>query len=109
MGEEAEKLLLIPEVDIFKEIMVELIKAREINLIALRKEKSEYIVEQTLDFQLNEMILNLVDEKTDRAGITRILISRTPDNNVVEFQDVMDGTGNLKTIRCSDVEIRIEA
>lgn len=107
-GEEEEKQLLIPEVDIFKEIMVELIKAREINLIALRKEKSEYIVEQTLDFQLNEMILNLVDEKTDRAGITRILISRTMNNHVVEFQDVMDGTGHLKTIRCSDVEIRLE-
>lgn len=62
---EVMQSVLIPSVDIFKEIMVELIKSKEINLVALQKEKSEYIVEETLDFQLNDMILNVVsnDEK----------------------------------------------
>ena len=41
---------LIPSIDIFKEIMVELKKSKEVDFVALRKEKSEDITEQSLEF-----------------------------------------------------------
>ena len=53
---------LIPNVEIFKEIMVELIRNREIDIEALKKERSEFIQDQTSDFQLNEMLLQLSEE-----------------------------------------------
>ncbi len=99
---------LIPSIDIFKEIMVELIKSKEINLAALRKEKSEYIVEQTLEFQLHEMLLNLVEEDAQKHDILKIYISRTQDTKGVEFTNVSDENGICKTIRCSNVKIEIE-
>lgn len=100
--------ILIPSIDIFKEIMVELIKSREINLHTLRKEKSEYITEQTLEFQLHEMVLNVVDQDEKKRGISKIYISRTQDKQGITFSNVCDDNGVQKTIRCSNVEIMVE-
>ena len=100
--------ILIPDVDIFKEIMIELLKSKEINIPALRKEKSEYITEQILEFQLNEMILKLVEQDERKSKITKIYVSRTIKNQVIEFSHILDEKGNQKTIRCSNVEIIIE-
>ena len=74
----------------------------------LKKEKSEYIVEQTLDFQLHEMILELVERDEQRKGILRIFITRLEDGKVVEFTGIPNETGQKKTIRCSNVRIMIE-
>ena len=106
--EETLQSVLIPSIDIFKEIMVELIKSKEINLTALRKEKSEYIVEETLEFQLFDMILNVLDRDEKKKGISKIYISRTKDKKGIEFTNVPDENGVCKTIRCSNVEIMVE-
>ncbi|MCM1181438.1 MAG: hypothetical protein NC347_14380 [Clostridium sp.] len=100
--------VLIPNVDIFKEIMVELIKSKEINLAALRKEKSEYIVEETLEFQLHDMILRIVNSDERKKEISKIYVLRTQDKKSVEFTNVPCGEGICKTIRCSNVEIMVE-
>lgn len=97
---------LIPTVDIFKEIMIELIKSREIDIVQLRKEKSEYISEQSLDFQLNEMLLSIIDEK--KLNISKIYISRLDDKEPVEFDNATDADGDMRTIRCSNIEIAVE-
>jgi hypothetical protein len=98
---------LIPNVDIFKEIMVELIKSRNININDLRKEKSEYITEQTYDFQLNEMLLKLADENEKRRAIIDISIVRLEDTKPVEFKDIPDEKGEYKIIKCSNVLITV--
>ena len=102
-----EQNTLIPDIDIFKEIMVELIKSRHIDIDALRKEKSEYIAEETLDFQLNEMILELVDKDERRKHIHQIDIYRLEDGGVVEFRNIRNETGDGKTVRCSNVALEI--
>ena len=102
-----EQNTLIPDIDIFKEIMVELIKSRHIDIDALRKEKSEYIAEETLDFQLNEMILELVDKDERRKHIHQIDIYRLEDGGVVEFRNIRNETGEGKTVRCSNVALEI--
>ena len=98
----------IPEINIFKEIMVEFIKAKEINLNALRKERSEYIVEQTLDFQLYEMLLNLTEEDREKSDISKIFVSRKTDSQPIVFENILDEKGNYKTIRCSNIQFLIK-
>ena len=88
--------------------MVEFIKAKEINLNALRKERSEYIVEQTLDFQLHEMLLNLTEEEREKRDISKIFISRKMDSQPIVFENILDEKGNYKTIRCSNIQFQIE-
>lgn len=58
-----EKKALLPDVETFKEVMVELLKNRSINIPALRKERSENITESTGDISLNELLLDLSDRE----------------------------------------------
>lgn len=99
---------LIPEIDIFKEIMVEFIKSKEIDLKALKKERNDYVVEQTLDFQLHEMLLNLAEEASDKGEFSKIWILRDTESEPVVFENIETGDGMLKTIRCSNVRFGIE-
>lgn len=96
---------LIPNTEIFKEIMVELIKNQKIDINALKKEKSEYIQEKADNFQLNEMLLNL----TENHGIPiqRIEVHRLEDGKVIEFGSVQSEDGRVKRICCSNVLLRV--
>jgi len=99
---------LIPDINIFKEIMVEFIKSKEIDLKALKKERNEYIVEQTLDFQLQEMLLNLADEDGEKDDISKIYIARKVDSPPIVIENILDENGNYKVIRCSNIQFEIE-
>lgn len=111
-GDAAARETCIPSIDVFKEIMVELIRNREISMDTLRKEKSEYITEQANDFQLNDMLLALTEkgaaDHVKRKKIQKIFTERSNDGTVVEFANVKDELGNEKTIRCTNVVIRVE-
>ena len=98
---------LIPCVEIFKEIMVELIRNREIDIEALQKERSAFIQEKSGEFQLNDMILQLVDEHKEYADMAGIETYRIPGDSVVVFENVLDEEGRTKSIRCSNVLVRI--
>lgn len=104
---EEEKELLIPNVEIFKEIMVELIKNKEIDLLALRKERSEFITDRTGGFELNEMLLNLADQDARMADVAGLEIYRIEDGKVIEFLQVRSEDGSVKNIRCSNILIRV--
>ena len=102
----------IPSIDVFKEIMVELIRNREISMETLRKEKSEFITDQANDFQLNDMLLCLTEKgaasHAKRKKIKRICTMRSDDGTVVEFTNGKDESGGEKTIRFTYVIITSE-
>lgn len=97
---------LIPNVQIFKEIMVELLKSKEIDIRKLKEERQAYISEFSGGFQLNEMILSLAEDAGWR--ISKIQIYRIEDNKVITFENVEDDMGNKKNICCSNVLIRVK-
>ncbi|HAX50756.1 hypothetical protein [Muricomes intestini] len=110
----AHKDKLIPNVEVFKEVMVELIKNREIDIESLKKERSEYIQDKPGEFQLNEMLLKLIEDEPrkeitlpDGSAVHRIETYRMPDGSAVTFNDVLNEEGDRKAIRCSNVLIRV--
>lgn len=103
---EQERGLFIPNVEIFKEIMVELIKTREISIEALKKERSEFLSERADSFQLNEMLLDLTEKRQELKTLKGVEIYRIEDGNTVVFDGVRDEYGREKCIRCSNVLIR---
>ena len=98
-------LELIPNVEIFKEIMVELLRSKEISIRQLKEERREYISDFSNSFQLNEMVLSLVEN--NGWQIDKIEIYRIEDGKVIVFEQVEDETGNRKSICCSNVLIRV--
>ena len=107
-GEEGgEKInCLIPNVEVFKEIMVELIKNREIDLDALQKERSQFIQDKPEEFQLNDMLLTLAEGDGSLKGIRKLEVYRTGSGEAVVFAGVRAEDGTKKQIRCSDVLLR---
>ena len=101
------KKQLIPSVEIFKEIMVELVRNKEIDIEKLKRERSEFIQEQTEDFQLNEMLLKLSENRFADQKICKIEVYRIEDGNTVTFDNVFTEMGETKSIRCSNILIRI--
>ena len=98
-----ERKRLIPNVDIFKEIMVELIRNREIDIVSLKKERSEYIQDRPGEFQLNDMLLQIIEEYPEKRGIIRVETYRMNDGSTVTFEGIEDENGRKKCIRCSNV------
>lgn len=95
---------LIPNVEIFKEIVIELLRNADIDIEELKKERSEHIVERsTLEFQLNESILDLMDNYPYLEDINKISTYRIDDKEPVIFENVNSATGKSKRIYCSNI------
>lgn len=98
---------LIPSLEIFREIMIELLTAGRIRVEELRRERREYLAETPESFQLNEMLLAILEEQ-GMAGIRTIYARRAEAGGQVCFGPVKDEAGNVRSIRCSDVELWYE-
>lgn len=93
---------LFPTVEIFREIMIELLTANVIDLEILKKEHREYFWEVSEDFQLNEMLLEVIEEN-QWNNIKKIVVMPAENKKKVYFEQVRDEKGEYKNIKCSDV------
>ncbi len=100
---------LIPNVEIFKEVIIELVKNQEIYIDELKKERKDHIIENTsLDFQLNESILKLMDYYPNLSKIKFIKVYKKNDNTRVIFEGVKNYLGVSKRIYCSNISFQVE-
>lgn len=106
-AEEFDTERLISCTEVFKEIMVELLKNQSIDMGILKKERSENISDHAGGFQLNEMLLDIAEKDEALKKVSRIETYRIEDGNTVVFENVRNADGNLCTIRCSNVLVRL--
>ena len=106
-GEEAGESFsaLLPSVQIFKEVMVELLRGREIDIEVLREERRNFIGESSGGFQLNETLLNLID--AHGLPVRKVTVYRIEDGKVISFENVPYEGGVGKNICCSNVLLRV--
>ncbi len=106
-GEEAGESFsaLLPSVQIFKEVMVELLRGREIDIEVLREERRNFIGESSGGFQLNETLLNLID--AHGLPVRKVTVYRIEDGKVISFENVPYEGGVRKNICCSNVLLRV--
>lgn len=97
---------LIPSVEIFREVIIELLKHKFIDIHALKKERSEYLLEVPTTFELNDTLLRLIEENPAWSDIKSVEVYRILDGSSVVFENVESETGIIKTIRCSNVSFR---
>ena len=108
MSEEDAQVIpnLIPSIDAFKEIMIELISAQSMDIRELKRERSAVITENTDVFEANVMLLNILEELDPKGSVKKIFVYKETDEKAI-FTNIDDGFGNSKEIRCSNV--RFEA
>lgn len=102
-----ERSLLIPNLEIFREIMVELIKNRSFVFDDLRKEREEHFADRIDGFQINLCLLELVEEQDRFKRVKSLEVSRA-EGDIVEFLNVADENGQMKKVRCSNVIFTME-
>lgn len=103
-----EMQVLVPQIEIFREIIIEMLSVKEINIEKLRNEKEMYFEEKQLTFQINETILKLVEDSQELMGIKKIYVTPLESSEMVTFRNVKNQNGEIKNIRCSDVKIWYE-
>jgi len=104
---EEEKEVLIPNIEVFREVMVELIRNKTFNFYELRKEREEHFAEKVNSFQINLCLLEIIDESNKLRGIKSLDI-RKADGDIVEFNNVINEAGQLKKIRCTNIIFTID-
>lgn len=100
---------LIPTVEIFREVVIELLKSKTINIRELTEEmKSVVSYDKSSDFQLNETILKLVGERKHLSKIKYIRVSKCDSREKVVFHELKSEKGIVKTVKCTDLKIKLE-
>ena len=102
-----ERRKLIPTMEIFREVVIEFLTEGIIDIDELRKEQTEYLMDTSEGFVLNEMLLAIMEDRIYKK-IKKIHIFPVEGEDYVYFRDVTDEMGNTKNFKCSNVGFTYE-
>ena len=98
---------LIPTVEIFREVIVEMIRSRNINIEELKEERKSFIENGEIEFQLNKCILEIIENTPKFKYIKSISINKIEEDQDIRIENVRDENGNYKNFLCSDLMFEI--
>ena len=99
---EEERERLLPTAEIFREVIIEFLTAGTIDIGTLQKEQTDYLMDASEGFVLNEMLLAILEDRRYRK-IGKIHIFPMEDGKHIHFKNVMDEAGNRRNFKCSNV------
>ena len=94
---------LIPTVEIFREVIIEMLKHRNININEIREERKNAIENGEIEFQLNKSILEVLDNNSELDSIKEINIKKLIDKDDIKLEGVKTEDGEFKNFICSDI------
>lgn len=101
------KDVLIPTVEIFREVIIEMLKIREINIDDLKEERKTSIDNNEIEFQLNKSILEIVERNNLLSDILEIRINKVEFSEDIKLEHVKDENGDYKNFICSDIVFEV--
>lgn len=99
---------LIPTVEIFREVIIELLKNKSIDIDDLREEKRNFTDDGALQFQLNESLLNIIEEDEMLKDIRVVATSKLFNEEKVKFNSLNSENGIVKVVTCSDIVFEVK-
>lgn len=95
---------LVPGIDSFKEVILEFLRAREIDIGKIRAERSEALIDTAESAELSVMLLELLDSMDPDERLKKIRALRSPEEDErIVFRDILGEDGRMKSIRCSNI------
>ena len=104
---EQELEILIPSMEIFREILIEFLSAQVIDVELIRKERREVLLQESIEFRLKEMLPDILEKKKWNQ-IKKLYAVRSQEDVRVCFEQIKNEAGEEKTIRCSDIKFWYE-
>lgn len=104
---EVLKDVLIPTVEIFREVIIEMLKVRDININELEEERKTSIDNNEIEFQLNKSILELIDRNDLLSNVSEIKVNKVEFGEDIKLEHVKDENGDYKNFICSDIVFEV--
>jgi hypothetical protein len=102
-----DQSLIIPSAEIFREVMIELLKSEHIELQQLHKEEEGSIEDEASDgFEVSATFLSIVDENIRLKSVKGLEIYKVPGDEPVRLYGVPMDNGLVKTVTCSNIGFR---
>lgn len=98
---------LIPTVEIFREVMIEMLKNRTIDIAEIKEERKNSVESGEIEFQLNKSILEIIEDNNGLKKIAQIKVEKLLDNEDVKLENLRNENGDIKNFICSDISIEI--
>jgi hypothetical protein len=98
---------LIPSVEIFREVIIEMLKNRIINIEEIKEERNKAVESGEIEFQLNKSILEIIDTNKKLKRISIIEIEKIIGSDDVKLEGLKDDNGVIKNFICSDISFRV--
>ena len=98
---------LVPNVRIFREVIIEMLKNGIINIAEIKEERKDSVDNGEVDFQLNKTILELIENKSELQNIKEFRITKIIDRQDIKLENVIDEDGLIKDFICSDISFEI--
>jgi len=99
---------LIPSAEIFREVVIEMLKKKSIDVEGLKQEQSEVVVETPTEFQLNVSLLESMQDEELFSQIRKIHARKSEQGDTVCFEHVPAADHTMKRIVCSNVYFEVE-
>ncbi len=109
MIKESEILMdsLIPTVEIFREVIIEMLKVKDIDINELKEERKTTIDNGEIEFQLNKSILDVIERNNLLSKILLIRINKIELEKDVKLENVKDENGDYRNFICSDIVFEV--
>ena len=98
---------LIPTVEIFREVIIEMLKNRTIDIGEIREERKNSVESGEIEFQLNKTILEIIDANPDFNRIEKIKVEKILGSEDVKLEGLRNEIGDVKNFICSDISIEV--
>lgn len=106
-GNETLMNALIPTVEIFREVIVEMLKNRIIDIAEIQEERKNAVESGEIEFQLNKSILEIIESNSSFNNIAQIKVEKILNSEDVKLEGLRNENGVVKNFICSDISIEI--
>lgn len=105
-GKEREQL--IPNVEMFKEVLIDAYQTGESDIKKLRDEQKNSIVAEPDGFSWNRTLLKLTKE-IEFENIKKVRVIHDDNGETVSFKNILNSeTGKIVTLKCSNIKFTYE-
>jgi len=105
--DEDKQKIFVPTIEIFREVMIELLKAQVVDIKEVLIETRNSIENETIiDFELNKTLVAIVIDNERLRSLKTIECCKDPSNEQLQIYDAKTNEGYRRNVKCSNLIFR---
>lgn len=106
--DESLKENLIPSIEVFREVIIELLRSKKLNIIELKEERQNSVSDkENYEFNLTYMLLEIIESNYEFNFIEELQVYKNMEHKEVKFYEVKNDNKIIKSLNCSDIIFKL--